>query len=350
MKILQRKDGLYYCSKMYKGQRYQFTSINKEEVQKQIIEFEHNRLNKNIIIDDNDLTIKQWSDKWLHTYKKNVEKSTFNMYEQAIRLYINKYIGNIKIKNLKESDVMFMLNKMTEKGITRKKDVALLTIKQILEKAVSNDYIYKNVAKSIKQKKHIASEKQAISDDYIEIIKNNLDKDFCRMCYFMIYTGVRREELVPLTYQDIDFANKTIKIDKAIHFEKNQPELKKTKNEDKRYVPLLDNLNSILSENNNGLIFCNQKGKMLSETSFKRKIDYTNSLIQKTIQDEHIRFTAHTLRHTYACILHKAGVPLKEAQYFMGHKDIKMLLNIYTHLDNSDKEKAQNLLNKFIKE
>ena len=55
---------------------------------------------------------------------------------------------------------------------------------------------------------------------------------------------------------------------------------------------------------------------MLSETSFKRQIDYTNNLIKKNVVN-YERFTAHQLRHTYACILHKAGVPIKEAQYFM---------------------------------
>ena len=54
----------------------------------------------------------------------------------------------------------------------------------------------------------------------------------------------------------------------------------------------------------------------MSETSFKRQIDYANNLVKKHAVN-YERFTAHQLRHTYACILHKAGVPLKEAQYFM---------------------------------
>lgn len=348
MKIQQRKDGLFYYSKMYKGQRYQFTSMDKNEVKKQVIEFENNRLNKSIIIDDNSLSVKQWSDKWLNTYKKNVEKATFNMYKQTIKLYINKYLGNIKLKNIKENDIISMLNKMSEQGITRQKDITLLTIKQILDKAVYNDYVYKNVAKDIKIKKHISVEKEPISDKYIEFISNNLDKDFCRMCYFMIYTGVRREELVPLTYEDVDFKNKTIRINKAVTFQKNQPVLKNTKNNTERYIPLLDNLLPILEKNSIGLIFYNKYGKMMSETSFKRKIEYTNNLIKTNIPNKYKRFTAHQLRHTYACFLHKAGIPLKEAQYFMGHKDIKMLLNIYTHLDNKDKENAKNKLNNFI--
>ena len=52
-----------------------------------------------------------------------------------------------------------------------------------------------------------------------------------------------------------------------------------------------------------------------------------------------IKFTYHQLRHTYVCLLHKANIPLKEAQCFTGHKDLAVLLNIYTHLDAEDKQK-----------
>ena len=344
MKINQRKDGYFYCSKMVNGKRYQFVGKSKEDVRKQVVNLEHDIINGNIL-QTNSYNIKRWSYEWLNTYKKNVAPATYAMYKQVIDLYIIPNIGNIQLKNLKESDIMNMLNNMG--NITRKKDVTLLTIKQILNKAVSNNLIYKNVATEIKLKKHVATEKTPISDEYIRILSNNVEKKCCLLCLFLVYTGLRREEIVPLTYEDIDFKNKTIKVDKAITFINNQPVLKKTKNECERIIPLPDALESILRQKNTGLIFFNQYGTMMSETSFKRQIDYANKIVQKNVAN-YTRFTAHQLRHTYACLLHKAGVPLKEAQYFMGHKDIKMLLNIYTHSDLDDKKKAQNILNNFI--
>ena len=67
-----------------------------------------------------------------------------------------------------------------------------------------------------------------------------------------------------------------------------------------------------------------------------------------TITGNEVYFTYHQLRHTYVCILHKAGVDLKEAQYFTGHKTLQILLDIYTHLDETDKQNAVNKLNSFI--
>lgn len=349
MKINQRKNGLYYKEKKYKGERYIFSSMDKEEVKKKVIEFENN-INRGAVINDKNIKFSDWCDTWLELYKKkNIEQATYNMYKSVIKNYLKPELGFYKISSIKESHIMDMLNTMDKKGITRRKDIALLTVKQILEKAVDNDYVYKNVAKNIKVRRHISKEKEPIPQKYIDLLQKYAENDSrAFLGYFMLYTGVRKEELVPLTYEDIDFQNKTLRINKAVHFEKNQPIIKNTKNAETRYVPLVDDLFNLL-ENKKGLLFPNQKGNMMSDTTTKRKIKYINNFIEENIDGDFKPFTAHQLRHTYACLLHKAGIPLKEAQYFMGHKDIKMLLNIYTHLDEEDKRTAGDLLNSFSK-
>lgn len=70
---------------------------------------------------------------------------------------------------------------------------------------------------------------------------------------------------------------------------------------------------------------------------------------ENEIEIKTIKFTYHQLRHTYVCMLHKAGIPVKEAQYLTGHKTLNVLLNIYTHLDDEDKENATNKLNNLLK-
>ncbi len=187
------------------------------------------------------------------------------------------------------------------------------------------------------------------------------------MILFMIYTGVRREELVPLQYKDIDVKNGYINISKAVHYDKNQAVIKKTKNEYSRKVPILNVLFAkldLLKEEHNGndYVFPNSTNNIMSETTVKRKIKYILNRLNKDLEkeqkqinanfelkeDNKIYFTYHQLRHTYACILHKAGVDLKEAQSFTGHKNIQVLLDIYTHLDEEDKSNAIKKLNSFV--
>lgn len=86
---------------------------------------------------------------------------------------------------------------------------------------------------------------------------------------------------------------------------------------------------------------------MMSETTLKRKL---YSVLKKlnTTSNEKIKFTLHELRHTYVCLLHKAGVDIKQAQLWTGHKDVKVLLNIYTHLDEEDNQISIDKVNQFL--
>lgn len=54
------------------------------------------------------------------------------------------------------------------------------------------------------------------------------------------------------------------------------------------------------------------------------------------------------LRHTYATLLHDAGIDLKLAQYLLGHSDIKVTANIYTHIQNHATKAAALKLNHFL--
>ncbi len=362
-----RKDGRLMKRVSVNGKLETIYSNNPKDLENQYIELKH-LSNKGISSEDNSLTVGEWADKWLKLYKSDKSDATKDMYKTTLKLYIKPNIGHLKLKNLRQADIINILNELDKKGITRRKEWTLLTIKQILQTAVENEYIYKNVALGIKIKKYKSPEKKPLSDDVINRIRKLSENDYDMfMLLFMIYTGVRREELVCLQYKDIDIENKIIYINKAVHYKHNQAIIKSTKNEDNRKIPILNILCdklSILKEThkNNDYVFPNTSNNIMSETSVKRKIGYTLNRLNKDFEkeqkaidekfelndDNKIYFTYHQLRHTYVCILHKAGVDLKEAQSFTGHKTIQVLLNIYTHLDEEDKNKAVKKLNEFV--
>ena len=365
----KRKDGRLMKRVSVNGKLETLYSDNAKDLEKQYIE-KKSQSHKGIFIDDEGMTVSTWAQKWFDIYKTDKEYATKKMYSDSIRLHINPYIGNIPLKYLKQSDIVHMLNELDKKGITRKKDVALLTIKQILNKAVENDYIYKNVAIGIKIKKHKAPEKEPLNDKVIVEIKNLAKNDFnAFMILFFLYTGLRREELVPLQYKDINLEEKYILINKAVTFQKNQPVVKKTKNEEVRKIPifniLYDKLKELKSSHAaNEYIFPNTLNKMMTETCLKRKLsyvlrdinnDFKNDTPESVSKDElqndnfeKVKFTLHQLRHTYACLLYKAGIDIKQAQAWMGHKDIKVLLNIYTHLDEQNNQSSVDKVNQFL--
>ena len=347
-----RKDGRYMKKKQYKNKTYYLYSNSVQDLYNQYIELSY-LTNKNLTVDDNSLSMEQWSKEWLQLYKSDKQENTKKMYNEAIKNYIIPYLGKYKLKSIKQKHILDLLNIMTAKGITRRKEVVLMTIRQILDKAVDNDYISKNPCNGIKLKRHKSAEKEPLPYNLIDEIKKLAsDNPRAFMILFMIYTGLRKQEVIPLQYKDIDLDNKTINVNKAVELIHNQPVLKPTKNEDKRQVPILNIIYDKLSEmksshKDTNYVFPNSNGNMMTDTTMKRQIIYVRNDLSKLLGHD-INFTYHQLRHTYVCILHKAGVDLKEAQYFTGHKTLQILLDIYTHLDEKDKQNAVEKLNNFI--
>ena len=350
-KYTTRPDGTLMKTLQKDGKRIFLYAKDPKELEQKYIEQKY-LTNKNIFVNDENLTVEQWANKWVELYKSDKEIATQEMYKDLIRLYIIPEIGYIKLKNLKEANITSMLNNMSKKGITRRRDVALLTIKQILDKAVDNDYIYKNVAKSVKISKHVAKEKEQLSNNTVELI-NKLAKDDIDifMIQFILFTGLRKEELVPLKLKDVDLEKNVVNVNKAVVLESKKQEVKSVKNKKPRYVPipnlLLEQLKCIKSNPDaNAYLFSMRNKKMLTKSSLRRKLEHVLRELNKHSENE-IKFTYHQLRHTYACFLHKAKIDIKEAQLLMGHKDVKVLLNIYTHLDEEDKKIAAEKLNDF---
>lgn len=343
-KYTKRSDGRYVTTITINKKRKFIYANSDTELDEKITELKHQK-NNGIEIDDEHLTFKQWAERWLELYKTDVSLATLDMYKDKLRLYIYPKIGNMQLKNIKEHTIMSLLNSMPD--VPRSKEITLLTIKQILDKAIDNNYIQKNVVKNIKLNKHVAKEKKPLSDKEIQSIKELMDTDKrAFLLYFMIYTGVRKEEVVVLKYDDLDFENNTLRIDEAYDFKHKL--VVPTKNKEIRYIPLLNNILPYLknlseTHKNSDLIFPDSKNGIRSDTSLKR----LKEVMEKKLN---IKFSYHILRHTYVCILYKASIQPKQAQQWTGHKSIRVLLEIYTHLDEKDNQLAFNQLNNFVNE
>ena len=113
------------------------------------------------------------------------------MYFDAINLYIIPHLGYIKLKNLKENDVTSMLNELNNKP--RQKEIVLLTMRQILDKAIDNNLIYKNIANKVAIKKYKATEKQPLTNLEISYLKQVAEKDDrCFAVLLMLYTRFKK--------------------------------------------------------------------------------------------------------------------------------------------------------------
>jgi len=339
-----RKDGRLMKKVTLNGKPKYIYSDNSKDLEKQYIELKHNSIN-NIVVNDS-IKMKDFALKWIELNSTNKEYGTIKEYKYLVNNHIIPLIGLKKIKDIKQSDIKQMMKELESTPTTAKKVLQLT--KRILNESIDNDIIIKNVAQSVKAPKIIKNEKLPLTIEEDNKLLNSTSK-YAPFFILMRFTGMRKEEIVPLTINDIDLINRTITINKAVTFIHNQPVQKTTKNGKSRTIPILDciyviveNLVSKAKQNKKTLLFVKETDKkMLTESAIERHLEsFLNSI-------DNVKFTCHQLRHSYCTMLYYAGIKIKKAQELMGHASADMVYDIYTHLDNQ-RENADETINNYI--
>ena len=281
----------------------------------------------------------------------NVSETTYRWYKGIINKQL-KPLHKIKLTELVSSDLQRILNSLALQGRSKK---TISSVRQvaisIMEEAVENDIVLKNKFKNVKIPKSVSQPqaRQPLSEQQEELIRKEETWKNHRMgvpVLIMYYCGLRRGELIALTWNDVDLEKKEITIRQAATFGHNEAEIKdhaKTP-AGNRTVRIPDELIEPLKywkKESNSLYVCpsQQTGSIMSlqawQCAWNSYQHYLNIAAggrdrsrsnPKVIAVE--PFTAHQLRHTYATKLYAAGVDLKTAQEQLGQKDVKGTMGI----------------------
>ncbi|MBA9087371.1 integrase [Fontibacillus solani] len=198
---------------------------------------------------------------------------------------------------------------------------------------------------------------------FLEIVKTNYPfSDYC-MFHLFIYTGARKGEVLALNRNDIDFKNKTLRLNKTLYYDKDNGYMFLTSKTfaSRRLISLDDTtlglLRKLIAGQNNGNVTHihlkddPNKDKLLFSRfdGHPLRIAYPNDKLDEIIRIYNLHsITVHGLRHTHASLLFEAGATIKEVQERLGHSDIKMTMNIYTHVTKTVKELTASRFEKFM--
>lgn len=215
---------------------------------------------------------------------------------------------------------------------------------------IDSDAATRNPVVRIKPLKEIKNDKiRALSTQEVQalLLKTKLIyPDFYPMLFTALFAGMRRGELLALTWDSINWVKGKITVDKNyVNGKLGTPKSSKT-----RYVDMSDELARVLKQwrlacpcSELNLVFPNSEGKYQSaDNMIKRR--FIPSLNRAGI--DLIRF--HDLRHTYASLLLANGAPMKYVQTQLGHASITMTMDLYTHLLPEVNDKCVNLLNSIV--
>jgi len=384
--ILKRKDGKWQGQVTIgrdpstgKLKRVTYYGKTQKEVQQKIAKA-LGELTQGIFVEPTKTTVGEWFDTWLKEYKQppNVKLSTYVSYEMLIRVHLKPSLGNIPLKDLRPEQLQRFYNEKSRNGrADGKGGLSAKTLRNLhnmihegLEQAIRNNLIVRNVSDAItlpkKYKKDIRVLTLEEETQFIQAIQNERLKAAFILC---LGSGLRLGELLALRWEDVDLDEGIIKVRQTLNRLKTLDENSPTKTKlifqepktekGKRNVPIPD---SVLAElkahksrqrleklkvgaeyNKENLVFCTEIGTPLEPRSFIRKL---HSIIK---QAGIAHSNVHALRHTFATRLLEANEHPKVVQEMLGHANISMTLDTYSHVMPEVKKAAAQKLDELFK-
>lgn len=293
------------------------------------------------------MTVKQWTKICLETYKSNVKPATLKNMTYRINKHIVSEIGSYQLRQVKPIQCQALINKQSGRSYSHIRSL-MQELRFIFEKAKENKLILENPAENLTRPESVKGERRAITDHERRHLLAVADADPAyNLFLLMLYCGCRPGEAIGCVGTDIQMIDGY----RMLHIRGT-----KTKNSD-RMVPLPDAMYERLDIRSPfDPLAPNAAGRCHSESSYDRlcarlRRDMNISMGCKVYRNQLVPplpladdFVPYDLRHTYCTDLQRAGVDIRTAQRLMGHADIQITANIYTHVDTAQIVTAASLL------
>jgi integrase len=285
------------------------------------------------------LTVGAFLHRWLDATRPAVAPSTLDVYETQVRLHLIPHLGGVKLVALGPAHVQALLGTLEREGANPAgRQRAYRVLRQAMTQAVRWGLVMRNPTDAVKRPRAPRNEFRTLTAEEARTFLAAAREDRFHALYVLaITTGLRQGELLGLRWEDVDLT------DGAVHVRRTLLELhgKLWDGEPKtpgarRPVDLLaiatDALHAhharMLAEGHpHGRIFCDTDGGPVRKSNLVRR---SFRPLLRRAQLPRIRF--HDLRHTHATLLLQAGVHPKVVQERLGHSDIGLTLNTYTHV------------------
>ena len=363
----QRSDGRYQ-SKIYLGDgRYKYIMANSQKELDEKITQARIALNRGIDLTAYGDAFGEWAQQWLYMKYDEVSYRRYTAYRGNISHM--EPLAHIPVTKLRPIDFQTLFYRLKNEGY------ALSTIKackcaakQVFDLAISNRVTDYNPVQLAKLPREAPKEtRRALTEEEIQWILNTPHRAQTA-AMIMLFAGLRRGELIPLTWDCIDLDKKTIYVGWTVSADEDGMHVKsggKTASATRIVdIPdiLVDHLRSV--ERTSDLVCPSARGKMMGETAWTRmwesyltELNFRYGDISEKPKSKFApkklpfvipNITAHWLRHTYITMLYQAGVDVLTAKEQAGHADIQTTLGIYTHLDKTYKRRQIDKFNEFI--
>lgn len=314
-------------------------------------------------------TYQEVYDLWIETYKKTVEESTFVKTIGIFRNHILPAMGAYKIDKINLAICQRHVDEWVEKLVNGDKVKSYASI--VIRYAMKHNYIQTNpfdlvdLPRKLKKRSAKADVENFYTKDQLREFLDCAEKQPNYKVYaffrLLAFSGMRKGEALALTWEDINFKDSEISINKALGQGFSQKlYIKPTKTSTSRTIKMDEATMVILKEwkkqqcqahlmlgfnvmQKNQLVFSNTKNSFIQPAKTN---DWLKSIINKNGLPA---ISTHGFRHTHCSLLFEAGATIKSVQDRLGHSDVKTTMDVYAHVTASAKVDAIKRLSDYLK-
>jgi integrase len=300
-----------------------------------------------ITFDAGNQTVGEYLGQWLeYLIKDTVRQSTFERYEQLVRLHINPTLGRLKLKALAPSYVQGLYREKLDSGLSSSTVQKIHTIlHKALDQAVRWSLVSHNPTEVVKAPRPAPEEIRPLDREQAKaLLEASRGHRFEALYVIAVTTGLRQGELLGLKWDDVDLENCLVRVRRTLIRRKGRLFLGEPKTKrSRRTVRLTEAATDALKEHlarqleqieylgdlykDQGLVFATERGTLVNPSNL-RKRSFTPLLEKAGLPN--IRF--HDLRHTCATLLLSQNVNPKIVSEMLGHSSIAITLDTYSHV------------------
>ena len=329
-----------------------------------------------LVVDGKSLRFSEFTEIWKRDYgSKELAPTTYKRYCRMLETRISPYFEHFYINKIKPTDIMKfydllekdtqLVRKKGNNGSKTKKPLSGKTIlehhrllRAMLHKAVYWQLIVTNPAERVQAPKARKPKRRSYDDEQTKILLENLENlsieetKYKVAIILTVFTGVRLGELMGLEWQDVDFKNGIISINRSSQYLSDMGVFTKTPKTESsiREIAIPEFIISLLEEyklwyeeqksiygelwTNSDRLFVQADGKPMHPSSISKWfVKYVSTIGLPVIN-------FHGLRHTNASLLVAQNVDIAVVSARLGHAQISTTLDFYVHPLLSHNRKA----------
>ena len=359
--ISKRSNGKWRAQISLNGKRINFSAKTKEECQVWLRKMLEN-LEKGLDYDGSKTNLKDYLASWLENTQSTLRPKTAHQYAQIIRLHIIPYLGDVILKDLRQSKIELFYGELLKAGVgTRTVRLTHSVLHRALEKALGYGLILRNPAHGAALPRSTQTEMSVLDESQVsQFLVAAHGSSYEALYHLAVITGMRQAELFGLKWFDLQWGSGTLYVKRQVQTVPGQgwSFIEPKTRAGRRAVKLGEGCLQVLRLHlerqkiqkmimgerwkENDLIFPSSIGSPMNPSNLR--VDFNRVLDHAGIP--RIRF--HDLRHTAASLMLNHGIPVIVVSKILGHSKPSITLDIYGHLYHEMQTEAAQIMDRLI--